>query len=414
MKRILVVDDDSQVLGDLQRALEPLKDQWETSFARSGEEALASLKAAPCDVIISDVSMPGMDGATLLKQVCEKYPTIVRMALSSQREMQSALRTIPVAHQFLVKPCDTHLLRVGIGRATSLSEVLNNKLLTSIVGSVKDLPVMPRTYLALRQKLVEPDVSVKDVVKLVEQDVGISAKILQLVNSAFFGLPREISTLLTAVSYLGIDMVQNMVLSAEVFRVFERTAALPGFSFEEMHQHSQLTAKIAARIPAQGTAHDVAVVAGLLHDVGKLVLATRSPKHFARALAGAKEEKRPLYAVEEELMGVSHAEVGAYLLGIWGLPCPVVEAVAHHHQPRRAPHEVLDAVGAVHIANCLAHSHSLVLAAGDAPVNQAMDAEYLEAIGMSDQVAEWEQLAEEAANSLRSGAVERSESRVSG
>jgi putative nucleotidyltransferase with HDIG domain len=412
MKRILFVDDDPQVLGELQRALEPQKNQWEMAFARSGEEALATLGAKPFDVIVSDVSMPGMDGAALLKTVCEKYPSMVRMALSSQREMGSALRAIPVAHQFLVKPCDPHMLRVGLGRATSLSQVLNNKLLVSIVGSVKDLPVLPRTYMALRQKLAEPEASVRDVVKLVEQDVGISAKILQLVNSAFFGLPREISTLLTAVSFLGIDIVQNLVLSAEVFRVFEKTAGLPGFSFEEMHQHSQLTAKIAARIPAAGTAHDVAIVAGLLHDVGKLVLATRSTKHFARALTGAKEENRPLYAVEEELMGVSHAEVGAYLLAIWGLPCPVVEAVAHHHQPRRVPQDVLDAVGVVHIANCLAHAHPVGPPLADPLAYQPLDVEYLEGLGISDQIAEWDQMAEDAAEALRGGVKEPSESKA--
>jgi len=412
MKRILFVDDDAQVLGELQRSLENQKDNWEKAFARTGEEALSLLGTKPFDVIVSDVSMPGMDGAALLKAVCEKFPGVVRIALARHQEMESALRAIPVAHQFLQKPCDPHMLRVGIGRATSLSEVLNNKMLASIVGSVKDLPVLPRTYLALREKLAEPDAAVKDVVKLVEQDVAISAKILQLVNSAFFGLPREISTLRTAVTYLGIEIVQNMVLSAEVFRVFEKAAVFPGFSFEEMHVHSQLVAKIAARIPAPGAAHGVAIVAGLLHDVGKLVMATRSPKHFARALSGAKEENRPLYAVEEELMGVSHAEVGAYLLGIWGLPCPVVEAVAHHHQPRRVPHDTLDAVGVVHIANSLAHTHPVGGPVADPPAYQPLDMEYLEGQGLTDQVAEWEEMAEEAAHEMGGVGAERNESKV--
>ncbi|HTP43828.1 MAG TPA: response regulator [Candidatus Acidoferrum sp.] len=404
MKRVLFVDDEPEALAALERMIEPQELPWETAFAPSGVKALDLLSQSPFDVIISDVRMPEMDGAALLKAVCERFPAVVRIVVCSQEEMNAALRSVPVAHQFLLKPCDPHMLRVAIERATSLSDVLSNKLLASIIGSVKDLPVLPRTFMALREKLADPDASVKEVVKLVEQDVSISAKILQLVNSAFFGLPREISTLNTAVSYLGIDMLQNLVLSAEVFRVFENAAKLPGFSFEEVHQHSQLTAKIASHIPVPAAIHSAAIVAGLLHDVGKLVLATRSPKHFARAVAGAAEEKRPLFAVEQELMGASHAEVGAYLLGIWGLPCPVIEAVAHHHHPERIPLDTLDAVAVVHIANYLAHENPVHPASDDLSYSYLKpDAAYLEDLGLTEQLPGWNEFAVAAAAEMREG-----------
>src|SRR6202142_789217 len=359
MKRVLFVDDEPAVLSSLERMLKSQEPHWDAVFAPGADAALALLAESPFDAIVSDLRMPGIDGAALLKTTCEKYPTVVRIVIASHEDMNGALRAVPVAHQFLLKPCDPHMLRVAVERATSLSNVLSNKMLASLIGSVNDLPVLPRTYMALREKLSDPDAAVKDVVKLVEQDIAISAKILQLVNSAIFGLPREISSVNTAVSYLGMEMLQNLVLSAGVFRIFENAASLPGFSFEEVQEHSQLTAKIASHIPAPASIHSAAVVAGLLHDVGKLVLATRAPRHFARALIGAEEEKRPLFAVEQDLMGVSHAEVGAYLLGIWGLPCPVVEAVAHHHHPDRVPQDTLDAVGIVHLANFLAHEHPI-------------------------------------------------------
>jgi HD-like signal output (HDOD) protein len=401
MKRVLFVDDEPIALEELQKSLDPQKGRWEMAFALGGEAALTLLAATPFEVVVSDMRMPGMDGAALLKTVCERFPSVVRIILSSQKELEGAFRAVPVAHQFLLKPCDPHMLRVAIERATSLSDVLSNKMLASLVGSVKDLPVLPRTYMALREKLSDPDASSKVIVKLVEQDVAISAKILQLVNSALFGLPREVSTLLTAVNFLGLDMVHNLVLSAEVFRVFEKAGSLPGFSFEETHRHSRLTAKIAAQIPASAAIHGIAIVSGLLHDVGKLVLATRSPTHFARALAGAREEKKPLFAIEEELMGVSHAEVGAYLMGIWGLPCPVVEAVAHHHHPDRVPQDTLDAVGIVHISNFLAHEHGRDLAGGEPLDHQPLDPEYLEALGVSDQVPAWSEMAEAVAEEMR-------------
>ena len=400
MKRVLFVDDQPRVLEQLQQMLESQKDQWDMAFAPGGEAALMLLDATPFDVVVSDIAMPGMDGAALMKIVCERYPAIVRIVLSAPQEMEEALRAVPVAHQFLLKPCDPNMLRVAVERATSLSNILSNKLLANLVGSVKDLPVLPRTYLALRQKLAEPEASIVDVVRIVEQDVAISAKILQLVNSAFFGLPREVSSVRTAVGFLGIDTLQNLVLSAGVFTIFDQLARLPGFSCEELQAHSQLTTKIAGQIPASAHVRGVAVVAGLLHDVGKLVLATRAPAHFTRALEGAEAEGRPLYVVETELMGVSHAEVGAYLLGIWGLPSPVVEAVAHHHHPERVPQDSLDAVGIVYISNILAHQVAGRAPAGESLAQMEIDPEYLERLGVSEQFPSWQEMAKTSAGEL--------------
>jgi HD-like signal output (HDOD) protein len=315
--------------------------------------------------------------------------------------MERALRAVPVAHQFLLKPCDPTMARIAVERATNLSRILNNRMLASLVGTVKDLPVLPKTYFALRKKLEDPEVPLAELVEVVEKDVAISAKIFQLVNSAFFGLPLEVSSIKTAVSFLGIQMLQNLVLAAEVFSMINDTQSLPGFSFEELQAHSQLTARIAFRLPAAPHTRDIAVMAALVHDVGKLVLATRSPRHFARALAEATREQVPLFAAEKQLMGVSHAEVGAYLLGIWGLPSPVVEAVAHHHTPDSGPLEgVFDAVGIVHIANVLAHE---ALQRSDHKPEfptQSVDPRFLERFGIAAQFHDWREMAGAMANQV--------------
>jgi putative nucleotidyltransferase with HDIG domain len=405
MKRILFVDDESHVFDELQLTLDSQSQDWEVVYSPDGETALTLLGATPFDVVISDAYMPKMDGAHLLKSVRDRFPSVVRIVLANRKELDAALRAVPVAHQFLVKPCDPETLRVAVKRATSLSEVLNNKLLANIVGSVQDVPVLPRIYLDLRHALADPDVPLKSIVRIVEQDVGISAKILQLVNSAFFGLPREITSLQTAVSYIGMQLLQNLVLSAEVFHVFDITKPVRGFSFEEVHMHSQLVAKIAGRIPAPAAIHGAAIIAALLHDVGKLVLAMRSPDHLARALREAREDRVPVYAAEEALIGISHAEVGAYLLSLWGLPSPVVEAVAHHHRPERLPVDSLDAVAIVHIANALANEHPVAPPIGGPLPYQFISGDYADDLGIAQRIAEWQEFAEASANELRSSFV---------
>jgi putative nucleotidyltransferase with HDIG domain len=392
MTRILFVDDEVKILEGLKRMMWLQRREWEMAFAPGGKAALSMLEACAFDVIVSDMRMPEIDGAALLEIAREKYPNTLRFILSGYTELEASYRAVPVAHQFLLKPCDPDALRSAIQRATSLVTVLNSKLLASLVGSIRDLPSLPRTCAELRQVLSDPDVSISQVARVVERDVGISAKVLQLVNSAFFGVTREVADIKTAISYLGIMLLQNLVLSVEMFRVFQPKKAIPGFSMEEFHEHSQLTAQIASGIGRTLGLSDAVVAAALLHDVGKLVIAEKSPEHFARAIAGMRQDKKPLFSIEEDLIGVSHAEVGAYLLSIWGLPAPVVEAVAFHHHPERVPQEKPDMVSAVYLSNLLAHQH-----AGkqeDITVEQDVHPQILAIPGISEKLPEWRELAE--------------------
>jgi len=355
MRRVLFVDDEPRVLEGLRRMLRPQRHDWEMAFAPGGEAALALMEASTFDVIVSDMRMPGIDGATLLCRVRELYPQMVRIVLSGHTELSTALQVVPVAHQFLTKPCDAEMLRVAIERACHLRALLNDESIRRPVTALGDLPSLPRTYEALAQALADPDASLQKVARIIEQDVGISAKVLQLVNSAFFGIAHSMTNIQSAVSFLGINTLKNLVLSVEIFRAFKPKRDLPGFSLEKLQHHAQLTAHIAARLPVPKHLADVALVAGMLHDVGKLILAWRLSGHFEKVLAESLGARCAVYKVEERLDGFSHAEIGAYLLGLWGLPYTVVEAVALHHGPNRVPHQNFDAISAVYAANLLAH-----------------------------------------------------------
>ena len=197
--------------------------------------------------------------------------------MSEYTELEAAFRAAKVAHQFLLKPCDAYMLRVAIDRAFSLQSILSGEALAGMVGSLGELPSAPRLYVALTQALADPDSSMTDIAGVVEQDVAISAKILQLVNSAFFGLSRNVSSVQHAVSYLGVSILQSLVLSVEAFRVFTGADQVEGFSIDEFDEHSQLTAGIARKFGLPEHLAEPAVVASLLHDIGKLVVATRAP-----------------------------------------------------------------------------------------------------------------------------------------
>jgi len=243
----------------------------------------------------------------------------------------------------------------------------------------------------LKVALAQPNVSVDRICRIVEQDVALSAKLLQLVNSSFFGLARDVTSVKTAVTCLGVTVLHDLVLTLEVFRAFMPNEFVSVEYIEEFHRHAQLTARIAAAIAPQAQAPPSLVLAALVHDVGKLVIAERTPAHFGRALEQARAERKPLHEIEERLSHISHAEVGAYLLSLWGLPYPVVEAVAHHHHPQRVPPNGTDMALLVYVCNLLAHERE-ALDHGVAP--PAFDMELLHRAGIADRLPEWRTIAE--------------------
>jgi HD-like signal output (HDOD) protein len=394
MRRVLFVDDEPRILEGLRRMLRPQRHDWEMAFAPGGEAALALMEASRFDVIISDMRMPGIDGATLLCRVRDLYPQVVRIVLSGHTELSTALRVVPVAHQFLAKPCDAQMLRVAVERACHLRALLNDDSIRRTVTSVGDLPSLPRTYEALTQALRDPDTSILQVAKIIEEDVGISAKVLQLVNSAFFGIAHSMTNIQSAVSYLGINTLKNLVLSVEIFRAFKPKGNLPGFSLEKLQSHAHLTAQIAGRLPLPKHLADIAVVASMLHDVGKLILAWKLSDSFERVLGEALEVRCPVHLVEERQNGFSHAEIGAYLLGLWGLPYMIVEAVALHHGPNRVPHQHFDAISAVYVANLLAHELEQPSSGGSVVYNLDNYKEEFATLGIGEMVPEWRELAQ--------------------
>jgi HD-like signal output (HDOD) protein/CheY-like chemotaxis protein len=350
--RILFVDDEPQILRSLGRILRGRRSSWDMEFVGSGAAALESLSRRAADVIVTDVTMPEIDGLTLLTRVRQDHPGTVRVVLSGTLEGAVGMRAIPVAHQFLGKPWDPADLIEVIERALALRAFLDSSVLRAIVGRMSSLPAIPAVYQRLSRAVHDPSTRPEQVAEIVASDPAIAARVLQLAASPFFNADGPIESVADAVARLGISTLRNLVLASEVFNLFEEKSAPERFSLPTFQRHALATGRIAAAIAPRRVGE--ALAAGLLHDVGELILAAELPEQWVTINALAAADGRPVEAVELEQLGTTHAEIGAYLLGLWGLPREIVEAVAFHDRPRRAGGRELTTTTVVHLADRLA------------------------------------------------------------
>jgi putative nucleotidyltransferase with HDIG domain len=395
MKRILFVDDEPHVLEGLRDLLRSRRNKWEMVFACGAETALKVLDEQPFDVIVSDLRMPGIYGLTFLWRVQEDYPDTIRIVLSGHAELDTALRAIRVAHQFLCKPCNADVLENAIERACNLNALIGDDTVRRLVGRASHLASTPRVFAALSRALVNQNLAPDEVAGILNQDMRVSAGLLRLVNSGLFTPARPITGVEDAVLCLGSDTVKNLVLCVEAFQAAEGRSGAGDLSVESLQRHGLLTANIASRIVTGKAQAEDAFIAGILHDIGKLVLSMQRPERLDEALAAARQDGRPPYVVEQEVAGASHAEAGAHLLGIWRLPYPVVEAVANHHLPYRVQQQSFDVLAAVHVADLLVHEAEAFATGGKTRGYDAIDVAYLERLGVADRLASWRAIAAE-------------------
>ena len=383
--RVLFVDDEPNILSGLRRILRGQRNEWDMSFVESGQLAIETFVENPCDVIVSDMKMPGMNGAELLSQIQEKFPATIRIALSGETDSNMIYRCVQHAHQYLAKPCDAEALVSAVQRAFTLRELLHDDKLEEIVADMTSLPSMPEHYQKIMEEMQSDDPSLQKVGQIIETDVAMSAKILQLVNSAFFGLARHLSSPAEAAMYLGVDVLKSLVLTTGVFSQFEGenidAVALKRI-WNSSNELGPLAKEIAAQQSDQTIISDYALMGGLMADIGKLVMASNFPDKFAAVELGVTESGKRDFELEQELIGHSHCDVGAYLVGLWGLPNPVVECVAYHHSPVACVASGFSALSAVHIAE------AIVSADGDESLPQ-LDKDYIDQLGVTEKIGDW-------------------------
>jgi putative nucleotidyltransferase with HDIG domain len=375
--RIVFVDDELNILQAMGRSFHGMRNEWNMEFLSSGAAALESLAKAPADVIASDMRMPGMDGWQLLAEVKKRYPQTVRLVLSGHADPSSVMRAVGTAQLYLAKPCESGSLKAAIVQTQMLRQLLSSDRLALLVGEVGMLPSAPTAFQEILACLQNPAASLTDAAQIIGRDVAMTANIMKLVNSAFFGSRRPITTIDRAVAYLGMDTLGALVLGHGVFQSGVATG-IDGFSLEQLWQHTEQTAAAARAIALSenlsGARADEAFLAAVLHDVGKVVFATKA--------AALPNETLDVVAQME----AHHAEVGAYLLGLWGFPNSIVEAVAFHHTPNRASEKGFGLSGIVHVADRLVHLRSEHRSTS---IDTGLQPGYLEGLGLEHCLPKW-------------------------
>ncbi|MBI4664516.1 MAG: HDOD domain-containing protein [Verrucomicrobia bacterium] len=386
---VLFVDDEPAVLRMLPRLLADLQEQWRMDVAESAEKGLEMMARAPFDVLVTDLKMPGMSGQDFLKVVKDLYPMCTRIVYSSYSDQQTVLGCVGLVHQFLPKPCPKEWLEAAIQRTAIIRALVADPAMQESISKMERVLSMPSLYLQLVRQLHSVETPIADIAATVAQDVGMTAQVLRIVNSASFGLTRPTASLVEAIGFLGIDTVKYLVLAIGIFSQFE-TQRLGGLTVATLWQHSVRAAQAAKLIAQCESAKrelvEDALAAGLLHDLGKLVLASSFPESYEEACRNAVRRNVEWHVAEKRLLGVNHAEVGGYILGLWGLPLSVVEAVAYHHFPNRSKQTEFSALTAVHAANVLVLAEGG--SSGGVPPPQ-VDRAYLTKIGRANALESW-------------------------
>jgi putative nucleotidyltransferase with HDIG domain len=390
-RSILFVDDEPNILDGLRRMLRSMRKEFELCFAGNAMEALEMMEKGDFDVVVSDMRMPGMDGAELLTQIQKRYPHSIRIMLTGQADEESTLRTIGVAHQFLAKPCDPEKLKNILLRASALHRLMIDGKLKDIVSSIDKLPSLPSVYAKLQEKIREPEVSLDDIGEIISQDIAMTAKILQLVNSAFFGLYQTVESPARAVKLLGLDTVKALVLVTQIFS--ESKIETDYFSVQSLLAHSMTVGVLSKKIAESETDEKESVnnsyIAGLLHDIGKLIFVSKMEGYYTDAVLLARKERILLSLAEKRIFHATHCDMGAFLIGLWGFPSDIVEAIGFHHQLGEYPAGTFSPALAVHIANVMYYKFHEDETIGSIP---EFNEEYLHKIGMGDKLQKWQDL----------------------
>jgi HD-like signal output (HDOD) protein/CheY-like chemotaxis protein len=393
VSRVLFVDDDLQALERLQAAFED--QEWDMRFMGSARAALESMEREPTDVVVSDFLMPEMSGIELLAEIRRRHPDTVRLLLLGEDDERGLVEGAAVAHQFLAKPGPLDKLVGAVDSALRLRQELKGERVRAEMSGIDALLSPQGVFGELMDVLQSPGGDAASIARVLERDVALSAKVLQLANASFFAPRKRVTSVQVAVARLGTQTIRSLALMDGLIRGCDAHDKVLRSWLVRFNIHATETARLAERL-AGSTARSDAFCAGLLHDCGQLVFATCRPEVFSAHLRLQDVEARLLVELEEETFGVTHAQAGAYLLSLWGLPLDVIRAASIHTTPvHLGGASQLSASAAAQLAHHLVEAEVLPLCS--TPGTPGPDDTTLQEAGVLGEVWAWR--AERAADS---------------
>ncbi len=360
--KILFVDTEKTTLNSLQHLM--LDEDWDCYYVSSAKEAMNFLQTEAVDLVITDVTLPDMDGIHFVTEIRKLYPATIRMFLTGLNQQENIVQALAAgyAQQIIPKPWIDQELKEIIRSALrqSKQQKKHSPEFQVLINSIPLLPSLPESYSNVRSCVVGDEVDIETMAKYISQDVAIASLLLHWANSALFGQRFQVDTIKKAIIVLGTDIVENLILSESVNRTIAgKLPDIKGFDFNKFKKHSMATAVISrlllkSLLPTNLDQHDRAFIAGLLHDMGKLAAASFFPVQFEKAIELAKHRRSPLTEAEREIFATDHAELGGFLAEWWALPPFIVNAIRWHHQPQSTPIDQ-DVIAATHVANLLSY-----------------------------------------------------------
>ncbi len=340
MPRILFVDDDPRLLRSIKRNLRDQSDHWQLLFAESGTEALKLLEQEPVEVVVSDFQMPQMSGLELLALVENLYPQTLRVMLTGQPGKTKYSQTVNICHYFFLKPLKPDGFKRFLGRAAEVLSLLDNPELTAALNALEALPIHPDSFSRLTSYLEQQDIHGNQLARIAGKDIGLALQLFKLSCSANFTLGKGINSLEEAIEYLEPETLRSLLATQHLLHANDR-ATCEKFKLDLLQRHSfqvmQLAEALARLSNRQDLLSDVRLAA-LLHDAGRIVLAHALPEAYSEVFARRREQQLTSFnAAEIQTLGAGHAEVGAYLAALWGVPRNVVNAIRTHVQPQPPP-----------------------------------------------------------------------------
>lgn len=394
-KNILFVDDDENIISGIRRQLRPYRETWQLFFAENGSQALQIMQQNPIDLVISDMLMPEMRGDELFKKISHLYPGVIRVILSGYADEETIQCAMEVAHQHLIKPCTADTLREAITQIFNVQACVKNPRIIEGIGDPNQLPSLPKIYRELNAALADEHTTVSDLADIFALDMVLSAKLLQLVNSAYFGLHRIVSNLGDAISMIGIKKLNSLVLSVHLKTAFPVTDPNMERYMQYLWVDAVRVAELAKLISIsecqQQDRPDQAYLGGLLHNMGLLIFLSRGGDQLKTLMEQVKNTDVPVSELETQIFGFNRSEAAAYILSLWKIPPRIIESILLQNTPSDASYDGVSALTAVHVAACLLKP--AVMQECDRLFDIRLDVQYLQRINKFERLPDWQLLA---------------------